>query len=125
MRKQTITAETATVASTIAPWAARLYLVASDDERRWLAVESHNDGDALELNVAEAGDDPRRVRSWEDVDLYHPDGSHLTDAQRVDALREYREHGAMADVYMVDPDREDACEAGPEPWEIDWRGFGE
>lgn len=69
--------------------------------------------------------------SWTDVPLYWLDtGKALTDAQRIKALREYRETGGMYLVVMEEPtgsDSPEECERlsaeGPSVDEIDWNGF--
>ncbi len=70
--------------------------------------------------------------SWRDVPLTSRDGP-ATPAQRVKAMRTYRDGGFMHDFFPVSQAEFDACEEledlddleGPSPKEIDFSGLDE
>lgn len=71
---------------------------------------------------------------WRNLSLSALDGHELTSREHLDALAEFREHGAMAGVVFAEPGAvqaattpeavEELCERGPESADaVDWTGF--
>lgn len=79
----------------------------------------------------------RPLTPWQDVDVWHYGGADgredkAAGDERIAMLAEFKAHGvlflgAFADPALyIGPDAVDViCDAGPDPWTIDWTGFPE
>ena len=72
----------------------------------------------------------KKKTHWSTLTIYDVEGNELSRVDAHAALAEYRETGAMAGRYFVDPEPytpeayDEASYEGPTVKQIDWSGFG-